>query len=294
MQARLIASVLALIVPREILHLSKSFGYSYCYQYHANCIKGSETVRPIDDILPAWMGTAPKRIRNAWRAIPFRGTGRVCPVCTKSSRVFRTLGKKKNRIEAQCAHCGALERHRLLWAFLERRTTLFDETPKKMLHVAPEECFGTRLQDHPSIDFLSADLFSRRVMVKMDITDIQYSDESFDVIYCSHVLEHVEEDRKAIQEFYRVLKPDGWAILLVPVYGETTYEDASITDPKERLKVFGQEDHVRRYGHDYADRLRESGFLVEVTRAEDLADAAEIQTMGLIGACGEIYYCTKP
>ena len=130
-------------------------------------------------------------------------------------------------------------------------------------------------------------------MVKMDITNIDYPDQSFDVIYCSNVLEHVQDDRKAMREFYRTLKSNGWAILLVPITVEETYEDPSIIEPKERLKVFGQEDHVRRYGPDFADRLREAGFSVEVTEVNDLVQNNEAVRMGLTPASGEIYYCTK-
>jgi ubiquinone/menaquinone biosynthesis C-methylase UbiE len=108
---------------------------------------------------------------------------------------------------------------------------------------------------------MTADLHSP-AMVKMDITNIQFPDETFDVVYCSHVLEHVPDDRKAMREFYRVLKSNGWAVLLVPIIVEKTFEDPSIDKPKDRLRLFGQSDHVRKYGRDYVDRLRESGFSV--------------------------------
>ncbi|MCL4743728.1 class I SAM-dependent methyltransferase [Candidatus Kuenenia sp.] len=128
----------------------------------------------------------------------------------------------------------------------------------------------------------------------MDITNIQYPDQSFDVIYCSHVLEHVDDDKQAMREFFRVLKNSGWAILLVPFTSEKTYEDPSIIEPAKRLKAFGQEDHVRRYGSDYVDRLREAGFIVKVTNVNDLVNGDEAVRMGLTPASGEIYYyCTK-
>lgn len=130
-------------------------------------------------------------------------------------------------------------------------------------------------------------------MVRMDITDIQYPDDSFDVIYCSHVLEHVQEDVKAMRELRRVLKPDGWAVLLVPITAETTYEDPAVVDPRERLEKFGQEDHVRRYGWDYIDRLRSAGFNVEMFRVSDLASDADALRLGLGQAAGEIYCCRK-
>ena len=130
-------------------------------------------------------------------------------------------------------------------------------------------------------------------MVKMDITGIEYPDESFDVIYCSHVLEHVPDDRKAMREFHRVLKRDGWAILLVPINADATYEDASIVEPQDRLREFGQEDHVRIYGPDYVDRLTEAGFWVETMTPAELASPEDVVRMGLTSASGDIFYCTR-
>jgi len=200
-------------------------------------------------------------------ALPYYGEGRFCPVCSKSFSRFRRF---RSREDAQCPHCGALERHRLLWLYSSKKTDLFDGTPKKMLHVAPEPCFESRLKKRLGDGYLTTDLYATRAMEKMDITSIEYPDQSFDVIYCSHVLEHVQDDKRAMREFFRVLKNNGWAILLAPITAEKTFEDPSIVDPLERLKAFGQEDHVRRYGPDYVDRLREAGFSVEVTKVNDL------------------------
>jgi SAM-dependent methyltransferase len=197
------------------------------------------------------------------------------------------------REDAQCVHCGALERHRLVWLFFQKNTDLFDGKPKKMLHVAAEPCFERIFKQRLGDNYLTADLFNPRAMVKMDICDIQYPDESFDVIYCSHVLEHVLDDKQAMSEIFRVLKINGWAILNVPITSEKTYEDSSLVDPEERLKAFGQEDHVRRYGPDYIERLRGSGFTVEVIKVDDLVNRDDAVRMGLTQASGEIYYCTK-
>ncbi len=162
-----------------------------------------------------------------------------------------------------------------------------------MLHVAPELFLESKFRQIHGVDYLTADLYNPKAMVKMDITDIQYPDQSFDIIYCSHVLEHVLDDVKAMTEFHRVLKHGGWAILLVPIFGEKTYENTSIVAPKDRLKAFGQSDHVRKYGQDYVDRLREAGFTVEVTTVSDLVSDNEAIRMGLTSAAGEIFYCTK-
>ncbi|NTU97078.1 MAG: methyltransferase domain-containing protein [Chlorobiaceae bacterium] len=192
-----------------------------------------------------------------------------------------------------CPHCRALERHRLLWLFLGKHTDLFDGRQKKLLHIAPEFCLEPGLKKAAGKGYLSADLDESRAMVRMDITSIDFPDVSFDVIFCSHVLEHIEDDRKAIGEIYRVLKKNGWAILMVPVTADKTIENLSFATPEERLQVFGQQDHVRRYGPDYADRLREAGFEVRTACAGDLASAAELEKMGLAGCPDTIFHSVK-
>jgi SAM-dependent methyltransferase len=117
--------------------------------------------------------------------------------------------------------------------------------------------------------------------------------ETFDVIFCSHVLEHVSDDRRAMREFRRVLRYDGWAILLVPAVAEKTFEDPSVVDPAERLRRFGQEDHVRCYGPDYVDRLREAGFDVEEINVRDMFSDAEAIRMGLVRCAGSIHVCRR-
>lgn len=122
----------------------------------------------------------------------------------------------------------------------------------------------------PEVDYLSADLYAKDVMEHFDLCDIPYSAETFGVIYCSHVLEHIPDDRKAIAELYRVLKPGGFAVLNLPIYGELTVEDSSVTDPAERRRLFGQEDHVRSPGLDYVERYRAAGFRVDLAYARKL------------------------
>jgi SAM-dependent methyltransferase len=185
-----------------------------------------------------------------------------------------------------------MERHRLVWLFFKRRTNLFQQPRKKMLHIAPETAYGPLLSRNPAIDYLTGDYAPSRAMVQMDITDIHYPDGSFDVIYCSHVLEHVHNDRKAMRELRRVLTSDGWAVLLVPIFPEPTFEDASIVDPCARERVFGQWDHVRRYGPDFRQRLEEAGFDVQVFRPEEIASPEEVGEMA-IRKDEYIFYCTK-
>lgn len=239
-------------------------------------------------LLPEW---AQKKIwlaRDFLRAIIYRRTGRLCPVCGPTK--FQEFGIVPRK-DAQCVRCGALERHRFVWLYFNKMTDLFDGRPKRVLHVAPEPTFEQRLKNRLGNAYITADLFDPRAMVQMDITDIQFPDDSFDVIYCSHVLEHVQDDKRALREFHRVLKRTGWALLMVPITADKTFEDPAIVDPSARLKIFGQGDHVRRYGPDFEDRLREAGFQVTISRISDLT--ADTFRMGLTLACGEIFYCTK-
>lgn len=219
------------------------------------------------------------------------GTARECPCCQATVRAFKPYGLVR-REDARCPVCRSLERHRLIWLYLTRNTDLLDGRRKKLLHVAPEVQLTRLFKSHSQIDYLSADLCSPRAMVKMDIMDIQYPAETFDVAYCSHVLEHVPDDRKAMREFHRVLKPGGWAILLVPITAEKTYEDPSVTSPQERERLFGQHDHVRRYGLDYADRLREAGFEVTEDDYASHIDKDEAQRYG-VRSDDVVYLCRK-
>ena len=241
--------------------------------------------------LPEWVKSPLRPVRDQVLNLPYYGTGRWCPVCHRSSRRFREWGNPQRK-DARCVHCGALERHRFVWLYWKEKTNLFDGRAKKVLHVAPEKWFEHRLKRCIGDGYITADL-SERAMVGMNITRIPHPNESMDVIYCSHVLEHVQDDRKAMSEFHRVLKKDGWAILLVPIIAERTWEDRTIIGPQQRLRVFGHKDHVRQYGPDYLDRLSEAGFEVTVTRVSDLIEEGDAARMGLTSASGDIYYCTK-
>lgn len=133
-----------------------------------------------------------------------------------------------------------------------------------MLHVAPEPCLAERIGALPNVTYLSADLDPSKAMVAMDLTSSTLPDESFDVIHVSHVLEHIPDDVAAMRELHRMLAPGGLAVLAVPMWGDTTQEDLSLTDPNERTRLYGQSDHVRMYGRDgvFESRLRAAGFRV--------------------------------
>lgn len=184
------------------------------------------------------------------------------------------------RPHAQCPNCGSIDRERLVHLYLKHKTDIFTPRPEpiKLLHMAPEAKLEQELRKHSHIDYLSADLYMARAMVKMDITAMTWADNSFDVVICNHVLEHIPDDRLAMSELYRVLKPQGWAILQVPIsYAiAATYEDATVTTPEQREQVFGQSDHVRIYGQDYGDRLAGVGFKVDVFEWSKNADLTDL------------------
>jgi len=220
-----------------------------------------------------------KRLRSAYKQASYFGFTRRCPFCRSHLRRFLPSGftfqvlKDQHvvgggyRAEALCPVCESVDRERLLYLFLRHKTDIFQK-PLKVLHVAPEARVAEALQSTANLDCLTADISGKNVMTRMDITDIQFPDASFDVIICNHVLEHIVDDGKAMSELYRALKPGGWAILQVPISLRLTktFEDASITAAADREQAFGQDDHVRIYARDYEDRLVNAGFTITVFR----------------------------
>ncbi len=194
----------------------------------------------------------------------YKGSKFTDPIDNKSFRKLLPYGYGKQRENALSPSTLSLERHRLLWLYLKNETDFFT-AKKKVLHMAPEQCFLKIFRKLKNLDYTTADLYTPHVDVKADILDLPFKENTFDVIFCNHVLEHIIDDKKAMQELYRVLKPNGMAILQIPqdLSLEKTYEDFSITSEEERAKHFGQYDHVRIYGKDYFDKLRSVGFKVE-------------------------------
>lgn len=185
------------------------------------------------------------------------------PIDGKSFKTFLPYGYAKQRNNVLSPSTLSLERHRLLWLYLQRETDFFT-TPKKVLHFAPEQAFYKRFRKQPNLDYTTTDLESPLADVKADICNLPFENNSFDIILCNHVLEHIPDDTKAMQELYRILRPGGMGIFQIPqdMSREVTFQDDTITDPKERTLIFGQYDHVRVYGLDYFDKLRAVGFTV--------------------------------
>ena len=213
-----------------------------------------------------------------------------CPLCEQVTE-FETFGIVP-RLNARCPVCGSLERHRFAWLYLSQFTDLFTPLKRSLLHIAPESCLSSKFRSLRHLDYITGDLHDGSAMLKLDITNITYPEASFDIIFCSHVLEHVNDDQKAITELYRVLSSSGWAIIMVPITVSQTFEDPRITDPIARERVFGQHDHLRCYGPDFEDRLRIGGFHVTCVRPEAVAGRDEAARISLLPK-NRIYFCRK-
>lgn len=202
-----------------------------------------------------------------------------------------------SRRDALCPRCLGLERHRLLWLYIERETALLD-CYHTLLHIAPEVALKRQFERHygkeHAENYITADLESPLAKLHFDIQDIPLEDESIDVVICNHILEHVEDDRKALRELHRILRPEGWGVVLVPqdLNREKTFEDDTITSPEERARIFGQYDHRRIYGRDYADRLRECGFEVEEIEYEKHLSEEEVKQYATAGE--RLYVIKRP
>jgi SAM-dependent methyltransferase len=224
----------------------------------------------------------------------FYGNNRYCPICNSKCRRFLSHGPASRRIkDVVCPVCISHNRQRLAWIYLNKITNLMDGSPKNFLHIAPEIELARKFKQIAGVKYFSADLESPHAMIKMDITDISCHDSTFDVIYCSHVLEHVSKDCQAMREMFRVLKPNGWVMVQVPIDKEVTNEDPTVTDPVEREHMFWQSDHVRLYGLDIEKRLAVAGFDVEPLFGRQLVKSKDWDRMS-IDLNEPIFHCLKP
>ena len=215
------------------------------------------------------------------------------PIDGKSFSTFLPYGYNNLRKNALSPSTFSLERHRLLWLYLKNETGVFSKKIK-LLHFAPEQAFYKRFKKLSNIQYDTIDINSPLAKIRADICDLPIKDNTYDFILCNHVLEHILDDNKAISELYRVLKKDGVGIFQVPIdmKKEFTFQDDSITDKKERNKIFGQYDHVRVYGKDYFTKLKNAGFKVEEVDYTKNLSKDEICRFSIVK--GEIIpVCTK-
>lgn len=243
-----------------------------------------------ETLIPPKYHTTVRLAYSRLESLLYRGDALECPCCGGH---FSKFLPRPNRPNVVCPRCRALERHRLLWLYLTRETG-FCTDHLKVLHFAPEVFSIGTIRPLKNLDYLSADLFSARADVKVDITNMQFADNTFDVILCSHVLEHIDDDNKAIQEIYRVLKPNGWAIIQIPVDVQRaqTLEDPTIVSREDRMRFYGHPEHVRYYGLDVIDRFRNAGFQVDEIYYARRFSAEQIKRYGL-DEDEALYHCRK-
>ena len=227
------------------------------------------------------------------------GKGKQCPLCGCQRRKFIPYGYVKPRENALCPNCLSLERHRLLWLWLLRESDIGRGAMAlpRLLHIAPEVALMRKFRKMYAREkerYVTADLESPLADMHFDVQEIPIEDGAFDCVICNHIMEHVEDDRKALKEIFRILRRGGWGVILSPVEleREKTFEDDSITDREERTRIFGQYDHRRIYGRDYTERLQEAGFEVYDIPYKEAFTAAEQQRYAL---CDDhLYIVRKP
>lgn len=212
-----------------------------------------------------------------------RGSAVTCPICGGGWSAYKA---DWNRPDALCWRCGAHERHRMQWLLLQRRPELLAGR-RALLHFAPEFCLETPLREAATrvgARYVTADLEPAGVDLALDVTDLALEDGAFDAIICSHVLEHVPDDARALHELRRVTAPGGWCLLMFPLDPERpeTYEDPTVETPEARLAAFGQADHVRFYAPDVVRRMEAAGFDVEVVRPLEAFPAEVVRRAGLV------------
>ena len=233
-------------------------------------------------------------IFKTFAPILYRGNNVECPVCEKKFSKFLSYGSNvAHRENVLCPYDLTLERHRLMYLYLKQESNFFTGENLSVLHMAPEQCFIDRFKKQKNLNYLTADIESPIADLHFDLHEIPLEDNRFDVVFCNHVMEHVENPLQCMKELYRVMKKGGWALMQVPqdFNRDITYEDASITSPKELEKHFWQKDHLRLFGKDYPQWLQKAGFIVEEFDLNKHFDKNVINRFRLLQ--GEILYIAK-
>jgi len=238
-----------------------------------------------------------RQLRNHTIApLIYRGDKVECPVCERTFSKFLPAGSgHRYRENAVCPYCRSRERDRLNWFFLQSQPSLFNFVDMAFLHVAPEPCFSKKIAARVGDGYITADLMRKDVMIKLDVMDIQYPDETFDAIYCSHVLQDVPDDNKALSEFYRTLKPGGWAVVNVPLFADVT-QNSKVARNVRSHGDKRPDEHVREYGKDYESRLKKHHFTVDVFEPTQLVTSEDKRTRFVIDGprVGYVHFIRKP
>jgi len=239
-----------------------------------------------------------KQVFLRLRGLFYYGNKYYCNICNRSFRKFLDGGFDLQVIKDMeiigagrrthiCPNCQSTDRDRLIKTFFDSNVNL-SNSKIKMLHIAPEPSLNNYLKKLPNIDYITAAKYHEGIyypedMVLVDLTDMHFSDSEFDFIICNHVLEHIDNDKLALSEIYRVLRKGGTAILQVPFSNKLseTYENPDIKTVKEREEHFGQFDHVRLYGKDYPNILSKAGFILNIYEAENIIDKTEIERLSI-------------
>ena len=250
-------------------------------------------LKSLKDLVVNSFPVGSRKVYHTINRFLYKGNKYYCPICEKEYNQFLS-GPDNIRSNSKCPGCSSLERHRLLWLYLKSEQNIL-ALKINLLNISPDYATQTKLKSLTNINYTSIDLKSSLAMYIEDLTNLSFKDNTFDAILCYHVLEHIEDDLKAISELYRILKPGGWAILQSPIdiEREKTYEDFTIKTPAARKKAFGQEDHVRIYGRDYLLRLKKAGFKVIEDAFINRFNASEIKEL-VLDKDETIFFCSKP
>ncbi len=230
------------------------------------------------------------KIKRILLRIKYYGNKMICPLCNGHFRKFLPVKEREN---AFCPKCGSLERNRLIFLYLKQKS-VFNTKNQRILHVAPNKMLQKKLSKLGNLEYISINITPELAMYKMDLTNLTFENNYFDIIICSHVLEHIDDDKLAMKELYRVLKEKGWGLILVHIdsNSEKTIEGSEIKDLKIRKELLGQEDHVRKYGLDFIVRLRNTGFQVKIDNFANDLEESTLKKFGL-NKNEKVYYVSK-
>lgn len=224
-----------------------------------------------------------KIVKYLYLKFMYGGNRHKCPICENKNNKFLAAGLYQKRPNEKCPFCGSLTRHRHMWTFLQ--TILKEGKTLKIIHFAPEKSLERRLKKFDELEYYTSEYeINQKSDYHFNIEAIDLPNDFCDLIICSHVLEHITDDKKAIKELFRILKPGGSALIQVPIWPSEqhpTYENPLVTDPRDRIIHFGQYDHLRIYGLDIISRLSEAGFSVEMIDIEQWFSQSEIKYYGL-------------